>query len=297
VADPAWVALSLVGRLGGRTFRALIDRFGSPEEVLAAAPEHLRSVRGIGPLLTAAIGAVDLPRITDDLTKWRTAGVRVLDWGDPAYPERLREVPDAPPTLFVKGQWPVMTPRAVAVVGTRNASPAARNVAQQLGFDLAETGITVVSGLALGIDSAAHFAAMASPSGVTTAVLGSGILNVYPYNHREIARAVEQRGALLCEVRPDAQVNASALVARNRIISGLCEAIVIVQTDIDGGALHAARFAQAQGRTVYAIDDPLGSSDARRGIEHLRGIGAVMLPAGVSGIDWLINKKPPGTGG
>ncbi len=289
MADPAWVALSLVGRLGGRTFRALLDRFGSPEAVLGAATDDLRTVRGIGPMLTAAIGAVDLPRIADDLKKWEAAGIRVLDWNDPDYPERLRHVPDAPPTLFVKGQWPVMTPRAVAVVGTRSASPAALTVAQQLGFDLAEAGIAVVSGLALGIDSAAHFAAMASPSGVTAAVLGSGILNVYPYNHKGIARAVEQRGALLCEVRPDAQVNASALVARNRIISGLCEAIVIVQTDIDGGALHAARFAQAQGRTVYAIDDPLGNPDAMRGIEHLRGIGALMLPPDVSGVDWLIN--------
>lgn len=287
MADPAWVALSLVGRLGGRTFRALLDRFGTPEDVLAAAPEDLRAVRGIGPLLTAAIGAVDLPRIADDLAAWQAAGIRVLDWDDASYPERLRSVPDAPPTLFIKGQWPVMTPRAVAVVGTRSASPAARNVAQQLGFDLAEAGITVVSGLALGIDSAAHFAAMASPSGVTAAVLGSGILNVYPHNHKGIARAVEQRGALLCEVRPDAQVNASALVARNRIISGLCEAIVIVQTDIDGGALHAARFAQAQGRRVYAIDDPLGNPDARRGIEHLRGLGAIMLPPDVSGVGWL----------
>lgn len=287
MADPAWVALSLVRSIGGRTFRALLDRFGTPKDVLAAAPEHLRAVRGIGPMLTAAITSIDLPRIVDDLAAWKAAGVCVLDWEDPAYPDRLRGVPDAPPTLFVKGQWPVMTPRAVAVVGTRGASPAAIHVAQQLGFDLAEAGITVVSGLALGIDSAAHFAAMASPSGVTAAVLGSGILNVYPFKHIEIARAVEQRGALLCEVRPDAQVNASALVARNRIISGLCEAIVIVQTDIDGGALHAARFAQAQGRTLYAIDDPLGVPNARRGIEHLREMGAIMLPANVSGVGWL----------
>jgi DNA processing protein len=244
-------------------------------------------VRGIGPMLTAAIGATDVQRIRSDLAAWQAAGIRILDWEDPAYPALMRNVPDAPPTLFVKGRWPVMTPRAVAVVGTRSASRKALGVAHQLGFDLAEAGITVVSGLALGIDTAAHFAAMASPSGITIGVLGSGILNVYPYNHKEIARAVEQRGALLCEVRPDAQENASALVARNRIISGLCEAIVIVQTDIDGGALHAARFAQSQGRKVYAIDDPLGSPDARRGVEHLRAIGAMMLPPDVSGIDWL----------
>ena len=209
VADPAWVALSLVRSIGGRTFRALLDRFGTPEDVLAAAPEHLRAVRGIGPMLTGAITSIDLPRVTDDLARWQAAGITVLDWDDPAYPERLRGVLDAPPTLFIKGQWPVMTPRAVAVVGTRNASPAALQVAQQLGFDLAEAVITAVSGLALGIDSAAHFAAMASQSGVTAAVLGSGILNVYPYKHIEIARAVEQRGRC-CAKCADAQVNASA---------------------------------------------------------------------------------------
>lgn len=287
MADAAWVALSLVRSIGGRTFRALLDRFGTPQDVLAAAPQHLRTVRGIGPMLTAAIGTVDLPRIQHDLAAWEAAGIRVLDWHDPAYPARLKSLPDAPPTLFVKGRWPLTASRMVALVGTRSPTAAAVNVTQQLGFDLADAGIAVVSGLALGIDVSAHRVALASPSGLTVAVLGSGVLNIYPPENREIARAIEQRGALICEQRPDAQVNASALVARNRIISGLCEAIVIVQTDIDGGALHAARFAQTQGRTVYAVDDPLGSPDAQRGIEYLRGIGAVMLPPDLSGVGWL----------
>lgn len=287
MADAAWVALSLVRSVGGHTFRALLDHFGSPDDVLKAAPDQLRAVRGIGPVLAAAIGAVDLPRVADDLAAWQDASVRALDWNHPDYPARLRDLVDAPPTVFVRGVWPVIRRRAVAIVGTRRPTSAAAALARRLSDALARSGVTVISGLAFGIDANAHAAAIDSPAGMTVAVLGSGVLNVYPEQNHALAERVERRGALLCEVRPDAQVNVAALVARNRIISGLCDAVVIVQTDADGGALHAARFAQTQGRKVYAIDDPLGDPVACRGIAVLREVGAVMLPSDVSGVGWL----------
>lgn len=282
MADAAWIALSVIRGLGGKTLRALIARFGSPEAILDAAVSDLRRVRGIGPALSAAIAAVDLPEVEHALQHWRSRGVRAVAWDDPAYPLMLHPLEDAPPTLFVKGQWPCLTERAVAIVGTRTASPGALALAQRVAGDLAEGGVVVVSGLALGIDSAAHIGALATARGVTIAVLGSGLLDVYPPQHAGLAAAIERRGALVCEIRPDARVNSPALVARNRIISGLSQCVLVVQTDADGGALYAARAALAQGRRVCYVDDPLGNADAGHGISALRELGAEPLPPDLS---------------
>lgn len=287
MADAAWVALSVIRGLGGKTLRALIDRFGSPDAILAASASDLRRVRGIGPALSAAITAIDLPEVERALARWRDRGVRAIPWDDPAYPAALRILDDAPPTLFTKGHWPALTERAVAIVGTRTASPDALTLAQRVAGDLADRGVTVVSGLALGIDSAAHIGALAMTRGVTVAVLGSGLLDIYPPEHAGLAAAIERRGALVCEIRPDARVNTPALVARNRIISGLSQCVLVVQTDADGGALHAARAAIAQGRRVCYVDDPLGNAAAGRGIDALRELGADPLPPDLS-IDALL---------
>lgn len=287
MTDAAWVALSVIRGLGGRTLRALLDRFGTPAEILAVPAAELRRVRGIGPALSAAIEAVDLPEIEAALKHWHTCGLQIVTWADAPYPDALRRLDDSPPTLFVKGRWPIITSRSIAIVGTRTASPEGRSLAQHLAGDLAEHGVTVVSGLAVGIDSAAHFGALTAANGVTVAVLGSGLLDIYPPQRTSLAAAVERRGALICEIRPDARVNTPALVARNRLISGLSECVLVVQTDADGGALHAARAGLAQGKRVCYIDDPLGNPEAGRGIEALRDLGAVPLPPGLS-IDELL---------
>ncbi|MBK9124608.1 MAG: DNA-protecting protein DprA [Chloroflexi bacterium] len=287
MADAAWVALSVIRGLGGKTLRALIDRFGAPDAILGASASDLRRVRGIGPALSAAITAVDLPEVERALARWQDRGVRIVASDDPEYPAALRTLDDAPPTLFIRGHWPCLTERAVAIVGTRTASPDALALAQRVAGDLAEQGVTVVSGLALGIDSAAHIGALATTRGVTAAVLGSGLLDIYPPQNAGLAAAIERRGALVCEIRPDSRVNTPALVARNRIISGLSQCVLVVQTDADGGALHAARAAIAQGRRVCFVDDPLGNADTGRGIDALRELGADPLPPGLS-IDALL---------
>lgn len=286
MADAAWVALSLIRGTGGQTFRTLLDRFGSAQAVFAANRADLLRVKGVGVVTADAIAAADIDRTAQDIARWAAAGVRVLDWDSPDYPARLRDIPSTPPTLFVTGCWPCIQPRSVAIVGTRTPTPAAAEAAHHIAHQCVSAGITVISGLALGIDRAAHLesAAQAAP---TVAVLGSGILNVYPPENRELARSMTRIGALVCEVRPDARVSAAGLVARNRIISGLADAVVIVQTDTDGGALHAARFAAQQGRTVFMVNDALGNLNAQTSIDQLRMAGARPLQPDVVGVDWL----------
>lgn len=259
----AWVALSLLPHLGGRTFRALLDHFdGDISAILAASVESLRQVRGVGPKIAHSILNVDVAATARNLDRWLHAGVMILTLDDAMYPSALRALPDAPPTLFALGVVDALSRRAVAVVGTRTPSPQARTCAQNIGAGLAQADYAVVSGLALGIDSAAHLGALAVPQGGTLAVLGGGILNVYPPGNRALAEAVIARGALLCEVSPDAPVSAPGLVARNRLITGLAAAVIVVETGVEGGAMHAARFARDQGRPLYALDLPTAGNRA-----------------------------------
>jgi DNA processing protein len=137
----------------------------------------------------------------------------------------------------------------------------ARIAANRLAAHFTREGYTIVSGLALGIDTLAHQATL-SHSGTTLAVLGSGVLNVYPPENAKLADQISKNGALLCEVHPDAPVSTPGLVARNRIITGLCERVIVVETEVDGGAMHAARFALLQGRQVYAVESPASGNKA-----------------------------------
>lgn len=260
--DPAWVALSLIDHLGGKKLRALVTHFnGDLNAVLSADASALQRVPGIGPKIAAAIRAVDREAVAARIPRWQAAGVRIATLDDPAYPQALRALDDAPPTLFISGDWrPPL--RAAALVGTRQPSPASRAAAETLAWALAERGVTLISGLALGIDAAAHLGALALPSGRTIAVLGSGVLNIYPPEHRALARAIAARGALLSEVDPQAAARTPALVARNRIISGLSDALVVIESAVDGGAMHAAARAFEQGRRVYALESPASGNRA-----------------------------------
>jgi DNA processing protein len=153
----------------------------------------------------------------------------------------------------MRGLWQPEYMKAVAVVGTRTPSPLAEEIAFQIGKKLAQQEITVVSGLAVGVDTLAHQGALSISNSKTIAVLGSGVLNVYPEQNQALAQQCERHGMIISEIAPSEPPNASRLVARNRIISGLSQAVIVVETSDDGGAMHAARFAQAQGRTVYTV--------------------------------------------
>jgi DNA processing protein len=252
--DSHWVALSLLRNVGIKTISALIETFGSAEAALQADSSALLKVRGIGKVTAAAIREIDLADVQRQLTLWHEQGITIRTAHTPDYPQALQALDDAPATLFIRGTLHPDS-KAVAIVGTRNPNDDARNIAFKLGKMLAEQGWTIVSGLATGIDTAAHEGAL-SVGGHTIAVLGGGVLNIYPEENLALANRILESGALVGENHPDATPNPPRLVSRNRIISGLCQQVIVVQTGIDGGAMYAAKSAIAQGRTLHAVGLP-----------------------------------------
>ena len=233
-------------------FRALLDHFGDLETAWHADAHELKEAgldqRALESLL-ATRANISLDR---EMEKLVGRGVMVLTWDDPAYPSRLLHIYNPPPVLYVKGdildedQW------AVAVVGTRGATVYGKEAARQIAGDLARNRITIVSGLARGIDSEAHRAAL-DAGGRTIAVLGSGVDVVYPAESRRLAQAIVERGALVSEYALGTRPEASNFPPRNRIISGLSLGVVIVEAGERSGALITADFALEQGREVFAV--------------------------------------------
>lgn len=256
--DAAWVALSLTERIGGKTLRALMAHFNyDTQAILKADAASLKQVAGIGPKLVERIQAIRLEQVEQAISRWQAADVQIITSDNIfSYPHQLKMLDDAPPTLFVKGHWPPPAGQRVAVVGTRNPSPQAIDTTRRLGCDLAKRGCTIVSGLAYGVDAAAHSSALTIADSYPLAVLGCGVLNIYPAEHQGLAQSILRSGAIVSEVHPTATPSASNLVARNRIITGLADAVIVVETEVDGGAMHAARFAGIQGRPVYTFDFP-----------------------------------------
>ena len=245
--------LSLISGVGPRIRRELLGRFGSPRAVLAAAPSELRSVPGVGPKLTQRIAAArDEIDVDGEIALCREHGVTILAESDEQYPRLLREIHDPPGVLFVMGSFQPQDALAIAIVGTRHGTQYGLRQAERLAASLARAGLTVVSGLARGIDAAAHRGAL-SAGGRTLAVLGSGVLNVYPSEHQKLAAEVIDHGALISEVPPRAAPLAGIFPQRNRIISGLSLGSLIVEAGDRSGALITARLAMEQGREVFAV--------------------------------------------
>lgn len=258
MVDTAWVALSLTPRLGGKTFRSLLSYFEKDlPSILNAPAKSLREVPGIGATIAHAITQIDLKATEKTIKRWQEAGVRILTYNDLKYPAGLAELPDRPPTIFVRGTLLDLSSYiGIAVVGSRKASTESLALAHDFGIKLARRGRVVISGLAKGIDSAAHSGTLEVTNGKTLAVLGSGVLNTYPPDKTSLAtRILERDGAILSEVAPDAHVSVPGLVARNRLITGLSQGVIVVESDRNGGAMHAVRFAQQQGKRLYAVDN------------------------------------------
>lgn len=254
--DSAWVALSLIPQLSGRTFYSLLEHFGTPHAVLKAKIADLCSVAGVGKQTAQAIHAIRLDLVKRAIDRWLEAGIQIITFREVAYPPLLSTLPDSPPTLFVRGSLGILRD-TYAIVGTRTPSPLAQQHAFHLAKAHAEAGTTIISGLALGIDTQAHEGALATLEGKTWAVLGGGILDPYPPQNRPLVERILGRGgAILCECAPDASVNSQRLIARNRIISGLAQALLLVESDRSGGAMHAVNFALKQGRRVTTLDLP-----------------------------------------
>ena len=262
--DSAWIALSLLRHVGSKTLRALVAYFGSADNVLHASRKDLLSVHGVGAVIADAILAIDIDKTNAEIEQWQRANITIAPRYTPQYPPMLRDLDDEPATLFYRGAYDVTTlgEKGVAIIGTRNPSQIARQTAFQLGAKLAKQGYIIVSGLAHGIDGAAHHGALGARGGQTLAVLGSGVLQIYPKQHETLAARILQNGALLSENHPQATPKAARLVTRNRIITGLAQHVIVIETAEDGGAMHAARFATIQGKKLYTLDLPVSGNQA-----------------------------------
>ncbi len=261
--DDRWIALSLSPHIGAKTLASLLRHFDNDLSALLAAPHgDLLRVPGVGPAIASHIKAIDLGRVARQKAAWRAGGIAFLARNGCGYPAALRDLDEAPPLLFARGKLSVdRWAKAIAIVGTRQPSKRARFLTLELAAKLAREGWVIVSGLALGLDSAAHCGALAV-GGATIAVLGSGVLNVYPRSNRELAGRIQAGGAILSALNPHWGANAQRLVARNRIISGLSQAVILAESQLDGGAMYTARFAREQGRPVYAFDLPASGNQA-----------------------------------
>jgi DNA processing protein len=277
-SDPllANLRLALVPGVGPITRQALLERFGTAEAVLAAAPSQLREVPGVGATLARKIVAandeVDAER---ELLLCRERGITILADTDPSYPRLLREIHNPPAFLFVDGELKSEDALAVAIVGTRHATSYGRQQAERLAAGLARAGLTIVSGLARGIDAAAHRAALQA-GGRTVAVLGSGVLNIYPPEHKGLADEVRARGALIGENPPLSEPVSGAFPQRNRLISGLSLGVIVIEAAERSGALITARHAMEQGREVFAVPGRVDSRTSR-GCHRLIRDGAKLV--------------------
>lgn len=254
--DPALASslrLALTSGVGPRLRSALLERFGTAQQVLAAAPADLRGVDGIGPKLAQRIAvAHDEIDVEALLQLCREHDISITTSDADRYPKPLLEIPDPPPVLFQQGTLQRCDELAIAIVGSRHATQYGKAQAERLAGSLARMGFTIVSGLARGIDAAAHRGAL-SAGGRTLAVLGSGLLNIYPSEHRELALEVRQSGALMSENPPHTPPLSGAFPQRNRIITGLSLGVIVVEASLHSGALISARHAMEQGREVFAV--------------------------------------------
>ncbi len=269
------IALQLVPGLGPRLTAALLEHFGSARAVLEAPADTLRQVPYVGPKLAAAVADPELPAKVDaELKLLEEHNVRLRVLGTPDYPAALAQTPDPPHLLYVRGTLLPPDANAVGVVGTRRPTAYGRRVAERLASGLARAGYVIVSGLAHGVDAIAHRAALQA-GGRTLAVLAGGLTRIYPRENLELARDVENAGALLTESSMRQGPMAGLFPARNRIISGLSKAVVIVEAAQRSGALITATHAAEQGRPVLAVPGPV-DSDQSGGCHDLIRKGAVL---------------------
>lgn len=255
----AWLALAMVPGVGSERLRSLLAACGSPGGALGAPLAFLTSIPGIGPACATAIGRASLAEARQLLERTGRAGGLLLLPGDAGYPDALLDLEDRPPVLFALGDLGLLDRPAVAIVGSRDYSGYGGQVAEMVASQAAAAGLVVVSGMARGVDALAHQAAL-QVGGGTIGVLGNGLGVVYPSANRRLYGAVEAQGLLLTEFPPGERPSAGSFPRRNRIISGLARATVVIEAAAGSGALITARCALEQNRDVFAVPGPITSA-------------------------------------
>jgi DNA processing protein len=271
-----WLTLSGLPEVGPRTALELLEHFGGIEAVFSAAPGALeKALAGRNAAVRAILAGPDAA-VHAPVFEWLAhAGQHLLTWKDADYPGLLREIPDPPLVLYVLGDRGLLACRQFAIVGARNPTPGGRENAEAFARSLAGAGLVITSGLALGVDGAAHRGALAA-GGRTVAVCGTGLDRVYPARHRELAHAIAGQGALVSEFPLGTPPRAGNFPVRNRLISGLALGTLVVEAALQSGSLITARLALEQGREVFAIPGSIHSPLAR-GCHRLIREGAKLV--------------------
>jgi len=291
----ALIALNMIDALGPVRVRSLIGALGSASAIFTASERELRAVEGIGPKLVESIvqqrGAVDL-----DLEQRRAAAcdAHLVTWIDTEYPARLKTIYDPPLVLYVRGTLLPEDDRALAIVGSRRCTHYGRSVADRLAFQFAHAGFTVVSGLARGIDGAAHEGALKA-GGRTLAVLGSALDTLYPPEAAPLADRIAAQGAVISEFTMGRKPDQTTFPYRNRVVSGLCLGVVVVEADVNSGAMITATQALEQGRSVFAVPGRIDTPSSR-GTHRLIKQGARLMEDLADLYDELDYLKPEDPG-
>lgn len=255
-----WLRLAHAPGIGPRTVARLLEQFGDPAGVVAAGRAELESAG----LKSAQVDSLLDPReaaVDADLAWAEQEGAHILPLDEPSYPRLLSQLPAAPVLLYVRGDPSVLADPILAIVGSRNPTPAGRETTRDLARHLAACGLTIASGLAIGIDGAAHEGALAG--GRTVAVLGTGPDRIYPASHRDLALRIAENGALVTEYPPGSTAIGRNFPRRNRIISGLSLGTLVTEAALKSGSLITARYAMEQGREVFAIPGSIHNPVAR----------------------------------
>ena len=279
----AFLVLNALPNIGPiTTNRLLTELGGDPRAIFAAAATRLEAVKGVGPAIVRTIAQwethFDLAR---EERRLADAGATFVTTRDDGYPKLLRQIHDPPIGLYRRGGYAFDQP-CVAVVGSRRPTLYGQAVAKKVGADLAERGFGVVSGLARGIDTAAHEGAL-SVGGHTAAVLGNGLDIIYPPENLDLYRRISETGAVLAEFPFGRRADRQSFAMRNRIVSGICEAVVVVESDVDGGAMITARFAGEHGRLIFAVPGRIDQATSR-GCHQLIRDGATLF----TGVDDIL---------
>lgn len=287
----AYLALNLLPQVGPVRLRKLVQFFGSPERVLTAKSSEILQIEGFGVSQAENIAnweaQVDL---AGELKKISTRGLTLLTQEDELYPPLLREIYDAPFLLYVWGELTKRDHHAIGIVGSRQATHYGLSATKKLSFQIAYAGYTVVSGLARGIDTTAHEAALAA-KGRTVAVIGSGIGKLYPPENMALAERIAQNGAVLSEYPVDRPADKQTFPYRNRIVAGWSTGVIVVEAPLRSGSLITAQQAADQGRTVYAVPGPIDKPTSA-GCNRLIQQGAKLVMDGGDVLDDLMALFP-----
>lgn len=281
----AYLVLNALPNIGPITLNRLLEALGDdPRVILSASKRQLESVKGVGPVISASIGAWrEHFNFAREEEKMASAATDFITTGDAAYPRLLKEINDPPIGMYRKGRYDFSQPN-IAIVGSRRTTLYGQATAKKFGAELARLGFCIVSGLARGIDTSAHDGAL-SVGGKTAAVLGCGIDIIYPPENLDLYRRIEAQGAVLSEFPFGRRADRQSFAMRNRIVAGMSEAVIVIESDVDGGAMITARFAGEQGRLIFAVPGRIDQNTSA-GCHQLIRDGATLLTS----VDDILNE-------